>query len=119
MKKIEIDIPLEAYTDNVRKIVTDPLRECYGDGAWEAIKDPATSVEDLKNALRILEEKNEPRTKRKIEKIKKEIKSRKNFQKCKEKAIWWHPFRSEKEGREFIHRWNEVTGMIKGGVQHE
>lgn len=71
MKKIEIDIPLEAYTDNVRKIVTDPLRECYGDGAWEAIKDPATSVEDLKNALRILEEKNEPRTKRKIEKIKK------------------------------------------------
>ena len=117
MKKIEIDIPLEAYTDNVQIITTEPLRECYGGGAWEAIKDPATSVEDLKNALRILEEKNEPRTKRKIEKIKKEIKSRKNFK--KEKAIWYHPFQNEKEGREFIHRWNEVTGMIKGGVQHE
>lgn len=119
MKKIEIDIPLEAYTDNVWKIVTDPLRECYGDGAWAIIKNPATPLEDLENALKILEQKNKSGTKRKIEKIKKEIKSRENFQKCKEKAIWWHPFRSEKEGREFIHRWNEVTGMIKGGVQHE
>lgn len=71
MKKIEIDIPLEAYTDNVRKIVTDPLRECYGDGAWEAIKNPATPLEDLENALKILEQKNKSGTKRKIEKIKK------------------------------------------------
>lgn len=117
--KNDTDILLGDHTDNVQIITTEPLRECYGGGAWEAIKDPATSVEDLKNALRILEEKNEPRTKRKIEKIKKEIKSREDFQKCKEKVIWWYPFRSEKEGREFIRRWNEVTGMIKGGVQHE
>lgn len=100
--KNDTDILLGDHTDNVQIITTEPLRECYGGGAWEAIKDPATSVEDLKNALRILEEKNEPRTKRKIEKIKKEIKSREDFQKCKEKEIWWYPFRSEK-GRERIY----------------
>lgn len=111
MKKIEIDIPLEAYTDSVRKIVTDPLREYYGDGAWEAIKDPATPLKDLENALKILEERNKPETKRRIEEIKKEIKRRNNAQ--KEKARWWHPFRSEKEGRDFIYRWNEVTRMVR------
>ena len=98
MKKIEIDIPLEAYTDNVRKIVTDPLRECYGDGAWEAIKDPATSVEDLKNALRILEEKNEPRTKRKIEKIKKKSKVGKTSRSAKKKRYGGTLFEVKRKG---------------------
>ena len=79
--KNDTDILLGDHTDNVQIITTEPLRECYGGGAWEAIKDPATSVEDLKNALRILEEKNEPRTKRKIEKIKKEINERKKDRK--------------------------------------
>lgn len=111
MKKMEIDSPLEAYTDNVRIITTAPLKEYYDDGAWAVIKNPSTPLEDLGNALKILEQKNKPGTKRKIEKIKKEIERRKNAQ--KEKVRWWHPFRSEKEGRDFARRWNEVTGMIK------
>lgn len=46
--KNDTDILLGDHTDNVQIITTEPLRECYGGGAWEAIKDPATSVEDLK-----------------------------------------------------------------------
>lgn len=111
MKKIEIDIPLEAYTDNVRIITTEPLKQHYGGGAWEAIEDPATSIKDLENALKILEERNKPEEKRRIEEIKKEIERRNNAQ--KEKARWWHPFRSEKEGRDFVRRWNEVTRAIR------
>lgn len=113
MKKIKTDIPLEAYTDNVRIITVGALKEHYGGGAWEVINDPATPLEDLENGLKILEERNKPGEKRRIEEIKKEIKRRNNVQ--KEKARWWHPFRSEKEGRDFIHRWNEVTRAIKGG----
>ena len=83
--KNDTDILLGDHTDNVQIITTEPLRECYGGGAWEAIKDPATSVEDLKNALRILEEKNEPRTKRKLEKIKKKSKVGKTSRSVKKK----------------------------------
>lgn len=57
MSKIELNIPPGNYPEIVRVIVTDPLRKYYGDGAWEAIENPATSIEDLKNALKILEEK--------------------------------------------------------------
>ena len=110
MKKMD-DIPLSEYTDNVRIIVMDPLREYYGDGAWAAIENPATPLEDLENALKILEGKNEPADKRRIEKIKKEIEMRESAQ--KEKGRWWYPFRSEKEGRDFVRRWNEATRIIK------
>lgn len=48
--KNDTDILLGDHTDNVQIITTEPLRECYGGGAWEAIKDPATSVEDLKRS---------------------------------------------------------------------
>ena len=114
MKKIEIDIPLEACTDNVRKITTEPLKQHYGGGAWEAIEDPATSVEDLKNSLKILKEKNEGKTKLKIEKIKEEIERRKNYERCGEKK--WYPFPSRKEADNFARRWNEVTRIFKGEV---
>lgn len=117
MKRIEINIPLEAYTDSVRIIATGVLREHYSGGAWEAIKDPATPLKDLENALKILEERNKSEEKRRIEEIKKEIERRNNAQ--KEKARWWHPFRSEKEGREFIHRWNGVNREIKKEMQRQ
>lgn len=119
MSEIKLNIPLEAYTDNVRIITTEPLKQHYGGGAWEVIEAPTTSVEDLENSLKILEEKNEGKIKLKIEKIKAEIKRREKLQKCEEKARWWYPFRSEKEGRDFVRRWNEVTRVIREEMQHE
>lgn len=80
--KSDTDIPLEDYTDNVRIITTGLLREHYGGGAWEVINDPATPLEDLGNALKILEERNKPEEKRRIEEIKK-IERRNNAQKEK------------------------------------
>lgn len=96
--KNDTDILLGDHTDNVQIITTEPLRECYGGGAWEAIKDPATSVENLKNALRILEEKNEPRTKRKIEKIKKKSKVGKTSRSVKKKRYGGTLFEVKRKG---------------------
>lgn len=111
--KSDTDVPLEDYTDNVRKIVTEPLNQQYEGGAWETIKDPATPLEDLENALKILEEKDEKWMKTKRAQIKEEIKRRQSLQNCKEKARWWHPFRSQKEGKDFMRRWNEVTRILR------
>lgn len=57
MKKIEIDIPLEAYTDNVRRIIERSLHDLEAEPPYltSFLCDPKLTEEDLETALHILE----------------------------------------------------------------
>lgn len=58
MKKIEIDIPLEAYTDNVRRIIERSLHDLEAEPPYltSFLCDPKLTEEDLETALHILTE---------------------------------------------------------------
>lgn len=76
MKKIEIDIPLEAYTDNVRRIIERSLHDLEAEPPYltSFLCDPKLTEEDLETALHILEKAGTELTKQKL--IKAELKTR-------------------------------------------
>lgn len=77
MKKIEIDIPLEAYTDNVRRIIERSLHDLEAEPPYltSFLCDPKLTEEDLETALHILEKAGTELTKQKF--IRAELEARK------------------------------------------
>ena len=59
MKKVKIDIPLELYTDNVRKIIERSLHDLDAEPPYIAsfLCDPKFTEKDLETALHLLEQK--------------------------------------------------------------
>ena len=57
MKKVKIDIPLELYTDNVRKIIERSLHDLDAEPPYIAsfLCDPKFTEKDLETALHLLE----------------------------------------------------------------
>ena len=57
MKKVRIDIPLELYTDNVRKIIERSLYDLDAEPPYIAsyLCDPKFTEKDLETALHLLE----------------------------------------------------------------
>jgi len=57
MKKVKIDIPLELYTDNVRKIIERSLYDLDAEPPYIAsyLCDPKFTEKDLETALHLLE----------------------------------------------------------------
>lgn len=76
MKKIEIDIPLEAYADNVRRIIERSLHDLEAEPPYltSFLCNPKLTEEDLETALHILEKAGTELTKQKL--IKAELKTR-------------------------------------------
>lgn len=77
MKKIEIDIPLEAYTDNVRRIIERSLHDLEAEPPYltSFLCDPKLTEEDLETALHVLEKAGTELTKQKF--IRAELEARK------------------------------------------
>lgn len=76
MRKIKIDISLEDYTDNVRRIIERSLHDLEAEPPYLAsfLCDPCLTEEDLETALHILEKAGTELTKQKL--IKAELKTR-------------------------------------------
>ena len=76
MKKIEIDIPLEVYTDNVRRIIERSLHDLEAEPPYltSFLCDPKLTEEELETALKILENENAELAKQKL--IKAELETR-------------------------------------------
>ena len=77
MKKVKVDIPLELYTDNVRKIIE---RSVYNPNLVpphlsSLLCDPEITKKDLETALQLLESTGIERTKQRT--IRAELKARK------------------------------------------
>lgn len=68
MKKVKIDIPLELYTDNVRKIIERSLRDLDAEPPYIAsfLCDPKFTEKDLETALHLLEKAKTETTKQKF-----------------------------------------------------
>lgn len=77
MKKVKIDIPLELYTDNVRKIIDRKPEDLSAEPPYIAsfLCDPELTEEDLKTALELLEKSGEETTKQRF--IRAELEARK------------------------------------------
>lgn len=76
MRKIKIDISLEDYTDNVRRIIERSLHDLEAEPPYltSFLCDPCLTEEDLETALHILEKAGTELTKQKL--IKAELKTR-------------------------------------------
>lgn len=68
MKKVKIDIPLELYTDNVRKIIERSLHDLDAEPPYIAsfLCDPKFTEKDLETALHLLEKAKTETTKQKF-----------------------------------------------------
>lgn len=77
MKKVKIDIPLEIYTDNVRKIIERSLHDLDAEPPYIAsfLCDPEFTEKDLETALHLLEKAKTETTKQKF--IRAELEARK------------------------------------------
>ena len=79
MKKVKIDIPLELYTDNVRKIIERSLHDLDAEPPYIAsfLCDPKFTEKDLETALHLLEKAKTETTKPKF--IRAELEARKEI----------------------------------------
>ena len=77
MKKVKIDIPLELYTDNVRKIIERSLHDLDAEPSYitSFLCDPKFTEKDLETALHLLEKAKTETTKQKF--IRAELEARK------------------------------------------
>lgn len=77
IKKVKIDIPLELYTDNVRKIIERSLCDLDAEPPYIAsyLCDPKFTEKDLETALYLLEKAKTETTKQKF--IRAELEARK------------------------------------------
>ena len=68
MRKIKIDISLEDYTDNVRRIIERSLHDLEAEPPYltSFLCDPCLTEEDLETALHILEKAGTELTKQKL-----------------------------------------------------
>lgn len=68
MKKTKIDIPLELYTDNVRRIIDRALHDSDAEPPYltSFLCDPELTENDLQTALELLEKKGVEKTKQKL-----------------------------------------------------
>ena len=77
MKKVKIDIPLELYTDNVRKIIERSLHDLDAEPPYitSFLCNPELTVKDLETALQLLEKAGTETTKQRL--IRAELEARK------------------------------------------